>query len=324
MSWAPAAGFMRRDCCVVAPDLRGHGLTSSTLTTPRRSGGDSGGEGEGGDGDDLMSLEGLAEDVTSLLVEIFTSGRLLLLPPQQQGRQQGRSFPLAGTRREPPPPAPTGDNRSTTSMSSVIHSSDSSSSTASGGKNTFVHTCDDERGSVLLVEESTTTRTTAPTAAVVVEHKDLRRYSVMKGEEEGKKVAAAAKPTTMIKGNGHDSSASRRTMGSVAESQASLTNEGGVLLPVQGSAAVATPPVSVEGKFGGDGSEGGTAACTRVLLVGHSLGGSIAVRVAGAAEEFKRRCCGVAEISGVVAVDVVEGTALAALEDMPEVSERVH
>ena len=41
--------------------------------------------------------------------------------------------------------------------------------------------------------------------------------------------------------------------------------------------------------------------------------------MAGAAGEFKRRCGGAAEIAGVVAVDVVEGTALAALDDMPEV-----
>lgn len=60
-------------------------------------------------------------------------------------------------------------------------------------------------------------------------------------------------------------------------------------------------------------------ACHKILLVGHSLGGSIAVRVAAAAEDFKRRCRGAAEIAGVVAVDVVGGTALAALEDMPEV-----
>ncbi|CAN0281090.1 unnamed protein product, partial [Ectocarpus sp. 8 AP-2014] len=32
MSWAPAAGVMKRHCCVVAPDLRGHGLTSSADT----------------------------------------------------------------------------------------------------------------------------------------------------------------------------------------------------------------------------------------------------------------------------------------------------
>lgn len=41
--------------------------------------------------------------------------------------------------------------------------------------------------------------------------------------------------------------------------------------------------------------------------------------MAAAAEDFKRRCKGAAEIAGVVAVDVVGGTALAALEDMPEV-----
>ena len=53
--------------------------------------------------------------------------------------------------------------------------------------------------------------------------------------------------------------------------------------------------------------------------MGHSLGGSIAVRMAEAAGDFKQRCGGAAEIAGVVAVDVVEGTAIAALADMPEV-----
>ncbi|CAN0447140.1 unnamed protein product, partial [Ectocarpus sp. 8 AP-2014] len=60
-----------------------------------------------------------------------------------------------------------------------------------------------------------------------------------------------------------------------------------------------------------------------LLLVGHSLGGSIAVRVAGAAEELRRRCGGAAEIAGVVAVDVVEGTALSALDDMPEILRKI-
>lgn len=53
--------------------------------------------------------------------------------------------------------------------------------------------------------------------------------------------------------------------------------------------------------------------------MGHSLGGSIAVRVAEAGADLKRQCGGRIEIGGVVAVDVVEGTALATLEDMPQV-----
>ncbi|CAN0410869.1 unnamed protein product, partial [Laminaria digitata] len=61
----------------------------------------------------------------------------------------------------------------------------------------------------------------------------------------------------------------------------------------------------------------------RLLLVGHSLGGSIAVRMAGAAGEFRRRSGGAAKIAGVVAVDVVEGTALAALDDMPEILRKI-
>ena len=66
MSWAPAAGIMKSECCVIAPDLRGHGLTK-TSTSSRCY--------PGGDGSDL-SLDTLAEDVTSLLVEILTNGLL--------------------------------------------------------------------------------------------------------------------------------------------------------------------------------------------------------------------------------------------------------
>ncbi|CAN0538620.1 unnamed protein product, partial [Ectocarpus sp. 12 AP-2014] len=73
----------------------------------------------------------------------------------------------------------------------------------------------------------------------------------------------------------------------------------------------------------GSGSSSTGSPTIRLLLVGHSLGGSIAVRVAGAAEELRRRCGGAAEIAGVVAVDVVEGTALSALDDMPEILRKI-
>lgn len=80
MSWAPAASLMKRDCCVLAPDLRGHGLTASV---PSRDHPDDDLNGDGKN--DLMSLDSLAEDVTSLLVEIFSSGLLLRKPrPHQQ------------------------------------------------------------------------------------------------------------------------------------------------------------------------------------------------------------------------------------------------
>lgn len=80
MSWAPAAGLMKRDCCVLAPDLRGHGLTTST--PPPVGGRDDDLDGPNDNGlDDLMSLDSLAEDVTSVLVEIFSSGLLLRKQP---------------------------------------------------------------------------------------------------------------------------------------------------------------------------------------------------------------------------------------------------
>ncbi|CAM9930304.1 unnamed protein product, partial [Discosporangium mesarthrocarpum] len=57
----------------------------------------------------------------------------------------------------------------------------------------------------------------------------------------------------------------------------------------------------------------------QVIVAGHSLGGAVAVHVAGAAGGVVRVGAGLADVQGVVAVDVVEGTALAALENMPQV-----
>lgn len=60
MSWAPVAGILKQHCCVLAPDLRGHGLTSSA-------------------DDDSLSLESLTEDIMGLLVEIVKS-EILFVP----------------------------------------------------------------------------------------------------------------------------------------------------------------------------------------------------------------------------------------------------
>lgn len=57
MSWAPATGLLKQHCCVVAPDLRGHGLSSST-------------------DDSLLSLDSLTSDIISLLVELVNGGAL--------------------------------------------------------------------------------------------------------------------------------------------------------------------------------------------------------------------------------------------------------
>lgn len=249
MSWAPAAGVMKRDCCVLAPDLRGHGLTSSTdtdkdtgnATTRRGDHGDDDHSSEG-DSDDgssrdgagaLMSLESLAEDVTSLLVEIFTRG--LLSQPRQQQDQPC-------LQQQPP----------------IMDSNANSSKTPAS--------C----GSISNNERSDPTRGSAAATTVG----DLEDTNERGGGGGGSSCCSASHAPAV-----RDSS------------------------PATSPEILAAEPV-------------------KLLLVGHSLGGSIAVRVAGAAEELQRRCRGAAEVAGLVAVDVVEGTALASLDDMPEVSTR--
>lgn len=257
MSWAPAAGVMKRDCCVLAPDLRGHGLTSSASTdtntehdTATNNDARNGGHGEHdhseGDSDDssrgeadaLMSLESLAEDVASLLVEIFTRG--LLMSPQRQ--RQGQQQPLHAASLPPETPA----------------SSISTSPSSSEGSNPT-------RGSTIAVGEDPPTR------------------HVEEPNEE--------------RTDGTSTSNASHASGATASNSSSNNS------PATSPEILAADPI-------------------KLLLVGHSLGGSIAVRVAGAAEELKRRCGGAAEVAGLVAVDVVEGTALASLDDMPEVSAR--
>lgn len=257
MSWAPAACAMKHDCCILAPDLRGHGLTSSSADTnadidadadadaDTRKGdhgdgdaesSDSDGEGEDGGGgcgnNALMSLESLTEDVTSLLVEIFTGGLLLQTRlPRTQRQQELEQQELEQDR-----------------------------SGSDGGSDPTI-------GCSATVRAGPPLRGPAGTS----EH----------GERED---------------------ASRGTGAQIKDT------------PV-----VNSPGVVATG--GSSGSVGGscTSSPVKLLLVGHSLGGSIAVRVATAAEEVKRRSKGTAEVAGVVAVDVVEGTALTALDDMPEV-----
>lgn len=274
MSWAPAAGVMKRECCVLAPDLRGHGLTSSTDTgteggTRQGDGGDynDDGEGDAGGGDSgadgsrdgasaLMSLESLAEDVTSLLVEIFTRGLLSQRPRQRldQSPPHDQQHPLHAAPHPSisPKKPPTADSRKPPASSSSINSNQGNDPTSSG-------------------------------RAVAVE---------------------ADPPASHEKTNDGDScgggSPSNKSSGGYHASHAPGARD---------SSPVALPPAEIL-----------PVDPIRLLLVGHSLGGSIAVRVAGAAEELKRRCNGAAEVAGLVAVDVVEGTALAALDDMPQVS----
>lgn len=291
MSWAPAAGVMKRHCCVVAPDLRGHGLTSSTDTdSPRASdanyaddGDDCGGA--GGTDTPLMSLDSLAEDVTSLLVEIFSCGMLLqpqlpqrqkqqqkeqqqqqqqkqkqkqLKSPQEQQQQQQQKQPHQQTplQTASPPPHPA---RAAKSPASSCSSSSSSTGPPSGdpataGAHPSPRGSEDHERGVVTTNTNTTGSATEP-----------------RGD-------SPETPTNDVATEGPHSSS------------------------VSDSSCASSPTI-------------------RLLLVGHSLGGSIAVRMAGAAEELRRRCGGAAEIAGVVAVDVVEGTALSALDDMPEVSQ---
>ncbi|CAN0437371.1 unnamed protein product [Ascophyllum nodosum] len=235
MSWAPAAGIMKSECCVIAPDLRGHGLTK-TSTSSRCY--------PGGDGSDL-SLDTLAEDVTSLLVEILTNGLL------------GRGY------RRPNHGRKDGDESvgDTTARKSL-------------GENGATEPFATEE----LQAES------APNATA-------------KSDPNGRD---HLRPERVLEGvrRGSDSGASG-TDGVTSSARIS-----------QGSRTM-------------DPCDAAATGCSKVLLVGHSLGGSIAVRVAAAAEDFKRRCRGSAEIAGVVAVDVVGGTALAALDDMPEVLSKI-
>ncbi|CAM9354819.1 unnamed protein product [Phaeothamnion confervicola] len=77
-------------------------------------------------------------------------------------------------------------------------------------------------------------------------------------------------------------------------------------VPEAGAAMTASAPAS---------AAPATAATTvPILLVGHSLGGAVAVRLAASQR--------VPAVGGVIAVDVVEGTALASLEHMAEVLDR--
>ncbi|CAM9953005.1 unnamed protein product [Ectocarpus sp. 6 AP-2014] len=279
MSWAPAAGVMKRHCCVVAPDLRGHGLTSSAGTdAPRESDAsyaDDGDEcgGEGGADTPLMSLDSLAEDVTSLLVEIFSCGMLLQpqLPQrqkqpkkekqqqqQQQQQEQQQQQPQQQQQQTPlqtisPPPHPPPVAKSPASSSSC---SSSSSSGSGGGPTPPPRGSKDHESGVVTTTTTTTGSATEP---------------------------QRASPETPS----NDVTAEEAHSGS------------------------------------GSGSSSTSSPTIRLLLVGHSLGGSIAVRVAGEAEELRRRCGGAAEIAGVVAVDVVEGTALSALDDMPEILRKI-
>ncbi|CAN0137427.1 unnamed protein product, partial [Ectocarpus fasciculatus] len=282
MSWAPAAGVMRRHCCVVSPDLRGHGLTSSADTdAPRENdtnnaedGDDCGGE--GGADTPLMSLDSLAEDVTSLLVEIFSSGVLLQpqLPQRQkkeQGEHQQEALQAASPSPQPSPALHAKDSERVTK--SPASSCSSSSDPPSGG----------------------------PAA--------VRAQSPRGSEDHEGGVATAAATTTNTN---------------------TITNNTGVNTcnatgPRSASPGTPSNDVAAEESHssGGSGSSCTSSPSIRLLLVGHSLGGSIAVRVAGAAEELSRRCGGSAEIAGVVAVDVVEGTALSALDDMPEILRKI-
>lgn len=255
MSWAPAAGLMKRDCCVLAPDLRGHGLTSSDDTATRNvdRGDDDDSEGDGEDGamggaDSPMSLESLVEDVASLLVEIFARG-LLSWPRQRQDQQP----PLHAA---PVPPQ--------TAASPPVADGKVISSTTPATSNSISSI--DNRG------------LTSGSAKTVEPNPRPPRDSEEPEEERG---------------GGDNSSCDTSHASGVRDCSSPATSP--EVLPAN--------PI-------------------KLLLVGHSLGGSIAVRVAGAADELKRRCRGGVEVAGLVAVDVVEGTALASLDDMPEVRVR--
>ncbi|CAN0169760.1 unnamed protein product [Ascophyllum nodosum] len=245
MSWAPAAGIMKSECCVIAPDLRGHGLTK-TSTSSRCY--------PGGDGSDL-SLDTLAEDVTSLLVEILTNGLLGRgYRRPNHGRKDGDESVGDTTARKS-----LGENGATEPFATEeLQAESAPNATAKSDPNGRDH-LRHERG----------------------------LEGVRRGSDSGASGTDGVTSSARDKPGEQDCGSDKRNSDSAS--------------------------------FGG----GGQGETLRVLLVGHSLGGSIAVRVAAAAEDFKRRCRGSAEIAGVVAVDVVGGTALAALDDMPEVLSKI-
>lgn len=299
MSWAPVAALVKRDCCVLAPDLRGHGLTTSA-------------------DDQDLSLDTLTHDVMSLLAEIFTSGALSgtrntkqQQHAQQEKQQQQQHHPGASEKITRPLPAADHSRNGGRPVIQNVHQNDSATACASRAiapQAALQNTPQSETPEKEDIPVST--GPDAPTSSSVV-------------PTPGKISSCGVEPAT--------SDSSARPAAAATPASIDDIAVDGVRVPAK--APCPDNPSDGSGRGGnkdGDGScdagrhgggeDGGSdLPPVKVLLVGHSLGGSIAVRVAAEAEEVKRRCRRKAEASGVVAVDVVEGTALAALENMPEV-----
>lgn len=304
MSWAPAAGLLKRDCCVVAPDLRGHGMTSSSSSSSSSSDASTGGA-----SGDLMSLESLAEDVVSLLVEIFTSG--VLLQPASAEREQVEAREKSLPKDSSSSGGGGGGDFVGNSTAVATTVDDAGAPQCAGGFDKG-----DERGGSAppwLEEEAVGTEKEPAGAARHRRDGDDVERGRTRGAEE------TPTPTPTPTNPGIPLAAASGMSSVVVSGSTGDALEAGFEAPKAAACvSTATTPTTTTMATTSDASFG----CTRVLLVGHSLGGSIAVRVARAAEDFKRRCNGTGEILGVVAVDVVEGTALAALDDMPEVGGR--
>ena len=173
MSWAPAAALMKRDCCVLAPDLRGHGLTTSTSPV---GGLDDDLNNPSDDGhDDLMSLDSLAEDVASLLVEIFSSG--LLLRTQPRPRQQ-----------KPSPEAEDGRNGSAASACCARDSEATLRRGAAGVAEASVSKVEVRVSQVMVAEDGDDTAATGSGDASLA----TREAALHRGAEKASAAATAA------------------------------------------------------------------------------------------------------------------------------------
>lgn len=276
MSWAPVAGIVKQDCCMVAPDLRGHGLTTSA-------------------DDGMLSLHAMTEDVISLLAEIFTSGTLLgprTSQKQPSSTSDGVSNPAEADRQSP--------------VEGPEELQGASSAVYGGGYRTPRSEVGSGNRDVVSPvglnadEPKNHDETTAASSTTLSGSRPPATFSGLPS-----KPPPPAFQSTTEQGD-------RCAIGSSDsdDSDGHIVSDGCIENVGTGSGR----------NFGfATGNDDGNNDCMKLLLVGHSVGGSLAVRVAGFAEELKRRCQGAAEVGGAVAVDVVEGTALVALDDMPEV-----
>lgn len=369
MSWAPAAATMAKDCCVIAPDLRGHGLTRSSPALPRAgnssetssptasarreasrppSGVAAVPASEGALTAQAIRNEAPPQSATvagptsegSATAAVGSSGPAAstdtgtapqTLSPEVQRLPSPTPIDDAagGTPRRPKPIPLENGGLKPPEATSAAASMDGGDTSGFDGESDPLMSLDAlaEDVSSLLVEIFANNRLRLPN------HVQEERIDARSGQGEGRvcchdQVLRSAlqqqeqQEQPEQQGNQRQQQGHNNNLSASNESICAPESTNGHLETNSGSAVDNGSCNDIRGNGGAAAaSKRESPACTKVLLVGHSLGGSIAVRVAGAAGELRRRCRGMAEIAGLVAVDVVEGTALAALDDMPEVGE---